>query len=99
MAAFDFDYGDLIAVNPVIVYPCLGTAHRLQAWAMDWRDTEDAIAPGVINLLNHKTRSSCRLENDYKRMEKRLYAKRPIARGEELTISYACELWFTPVED
>lgn len=86
--------GDLIDVNHVITYPFLPEGHKLLDWSMEWTETEDALALGLMNLLNHSSNSNCYLINDYETKTKRLYAKRDLLPDEELTITYACELWF-----
>lgn len=86
--------GELIEENHVITYPLLEEGSKILDWSMEWTDTEDALALGNINLLNHDEDSNCRIENDFVNMTKRVYANRNIEKDEELTIHYDCELWF-----
>ena len=92
-----FKAGDIILVNDVLICPFLPEAHALNAWVMWWTDTEDCIALGHINLLNHSETKNCTIENLYPEKQKKLIAITDIAEGEELTIHYDCKLWFTPV--
>ena len=96
----DFKKGELITVNHVITYPFLPEGSRLLIWSMWWTNKEDCLALGYINLLNHSEKypNVC-ITNDYRNKMKRLYADRDIVKGEELLISYACELDFKPVKE
>ncbi len=86
--------GELIEENHVITYPFLEKGNKILDWSMEWTDTEDALALGNINLLNHSEDSNCGIENDFVNMTKRVYANFDIEKDEELTIHYGCELWF-----
>jgi SET domain-containing protein len=72
----------------------LEVGSKLLDWSMEWTDTEDALALGNINLLNHDENPNCRIENDFENMTKSVYSKRFINIDEELTIDYDCPLWF-----
>lgn len=93
----DFEKDEMIEYNHVLTYPFLPNEHPLLDWSMEWSDTEDALALGHINLLNHSEQSNVYLVNDFKEMTKTMYAKKAIKKDEELIINYDCELWFDVV--
>lgn len=60
-------------------------------------DGEGCLVFGPISLVNHGPEPNCRLEwaeDERTGWTVSLFARRPLAAGEELTIDYACELWF-----
>ena len=67
-------------------------------YPMYWNKKTDCIAFGPINLLNHSNNSNAYLVRDYKSNLIKMYAKRTVKKGEEMTINYDCKLWFKVVE-
>ena len=62
-------------------------------------DGEGCLVFGPIILVNHGAEPNCRLEwaeDAGAGWTVSLRARRGLAAGEELTIDYACELWFEP---
>jgi len=87
--------GEVIEVCPVIV---LGGADeqelldrtRLFDYYFAWGEGEElaAVALGCGSLYNHSYHANADHVRDVPRGEIRIYAHRPIARGEEITINY-----------
>ena len=97
-SAHRFSAGRMIEKNPVITFPFLPEGYPLLEYAMQWSDTEDCIALGNINLINHSENPNCSVENYIAGQAKLLHAERDILQDEELTIKYKRKLWFEPVE-
>lgn len=60
---------------------------------------EGCVVLGPTSLVNHSPDPNCRLEwadTPHAGWIVRLLARRALAEGEELTIDYACPLWFEP---
>ena len=101
LAGKNLKKGELITTCPVsLMIPgdILKTS-LLDVYPMAWSKKNDCIAFGTINLLNHAKITNTTLKRDKKHNLIMAYAKTDVKKGEELTISYACKLWFTPVED
>ena len=108
----DLAAGELIEVCPVIV---LGGADdqglldrtRLFDYYFAWGEREElaAVALGYGSLYNHSYHANAEHVCDVLRGEIRIFAHRPIARGEEVTINYGgrpdCPdpVWFDAVEE
>ena len=98
-AAVRYKKGTLIMTNPVITYPFMSEDSPLSEYSMAWSNTEDCLALGHINLLNHSDTPNCRIKDCMPEGTKLLYALRDIAINEELTVKYRCPLWFKPEEE
>ena len=60
---------------------------------------EGCVVLGPTSLVNHAPEPNCRLEwedTPHAGWVVRLRSRRPLPAGEELTIDYACPLWFDP---
>jgi SET domain-containing protein len=55
-----------------------------------------AIALGLSSLLNHSYTPNADFIRHVDALELELRSRRPIAAGEEVTIDYQMDLWFTP---
>jgi hypothetical protein len=55
-----------------------------------------AVGLGLVTLCNHRSRANAKVERNFARHTLDLIATSPIAPGEEVTIDYACTLWFEP---
>ncbi len=93
--------GELLEVAPVI--PMLPQelgqrADGIYSYPFAWPDPPfvEAIALGVISLLNHSDAPNADFDLDIPNRAIRLFAKRDIAPGEELSIDYGIPLWFEP---
>lgn len=99
IATRDIQEGELIAHNHVeLVTYALIESSELAPWSFAWNDDHDAIVFGDISLVNHSEDPNSRLERDFDQGTISCFAKRQISEGEEITYSYACDLWFDPVE-
>jgi SET domain-containing protein len=93
--------GELIEAAPVARF---GPDHRLPAghplddYAFAWDEPPfaEAIAFGLVSLVNHASAPNARLARDLGERTIRLLAARDISAGEEVTIDYAIPLWFEP---
>ena len=54
----------------------------------------EAVALGVVSLVNHSATPVATLECDFGKQTIRLLAARDIEAGEEITIDYGIPLWF-----
>jgi SET domain-containing protein len=54
----------------------------------------EAIALGLISMINHSDRPNAQFETDIPNKVVRLTALRDIAAGEEVTFDYGIPLWF-----
>jgi len=97
--------GELLATDPCLMIPAEDCAMLERTslhghyFAHPDNDGEGCIVFGPISLVNHDAAPNCRLEwvEDWRAgWTVSLLARRPLAAGEELTIDYACELWFEP---
>ena len=98
--------GTLIEESPLLVLS--GEEWRgadetvLHHYAFGWgpRNKGAVIGLGFTSLYNHSYNPNARAENKEKRLVMRLFARRDIARGEEITINYNGEpadrapVWF-----
>jgi hypothetical protein len=95
----DIKKNTYITVNPIslIGFNDLNEKSTFNDYPMFWNKKSDCICFGVLNLLNHSETPNINLKRDYPNKLIRAYAYKNIVRGDELTIHYACKLWFTPV--
>jgi hypothetical protein len=94
----DFRSGELIEENHVVTvdYDKVKDS-EIEPYCIDWYGS-DAIAFGNISLINHSSRfPNARIENDPRHLVMRCYAIRDVQKGEEITYSYRCKLWFDEV--
>lgn len=70
---------------------------NLDMYRMGWTDTEDAIALGHINLVNHSEEPNVEILDNLPAKMKTMVSLRPIRTGEELLVKYRCEVWFKTV--
>ena len=99
VACRDFDDDDVIESAHVIEIPVqLLRSDSLFQHSMAWDNAHDCIALGHMMLLNHSSNPNCKTRNDFESRTKTLYAIRPIAAGDELTVDYGVPLWFEVVE-
>ena len=56
----------------------------------------EAIALGLISMINHSDEPNAQFETDIANKIIRLTASRDIAAGEEVTFDYGIPLWFDP---
>lgn len=70
----------------------------LFSYPFDWPDPPyaEAIALGMISLVNHADAPNADFEPDLPSLTIRLFAARDIPAGEEITIDYGIPLWFDP---
>ena len=99
VAAAPLTEGELLERAPVIPLrrEDLGDrSHGLFSYPFSWPDPPyvEAIALGVISLINHSPTPNADFEIDVPNRLIRLFALRDIAAGEELTIDYGIPLWF-----
>jgi hypothetical protein len=89
--------GALVTSAAVLVIPAAETpavdafllCHYVFDWTPEAETTQYAVAFGELSFCNHSARPNCRFELDREALCVRLYARRDIAGGEELTIDYA----------
>ena len=91
----------LVVVNVVglIEVKALCPESVFNDYPMEWTRVHDAIAFGVINLLNHAETPNCKIIRYKRKRIMECWTRRRIQQGEELTIDYGHPLWFTPKEE
>jgi SET domain-containing protein len=99
IAAEPIAAGTLLEAAPVIPMRAadrLAASHPLSdyAFAWDFPPHEEAIALGLVSLVNHSSRPNATIKCDYDTLTLRLVALTPIAAGEEITFDYGIALWF-----
>ena len=57
---------------------------------------KEAIALGIVQLINHDAEPNCTIECNEKERTISLITIQDIQPGEELSFDYDCELWFDP---
>lgn len=99
VAAASVRAGELLEAAPVI--PLRGDelgprTHGIFSYPFDWPDPPyvEAVALGLISLINHGLPANADWELDIPARTIRLLAARDIAAGEEITIDYGIALWF-----
>ena len=98
-AAADFAEGDTVEVSPVLTLPTNAYSPELQHHVLEWLPDErlEAIGMGYLMLYNHGTRPNVGFERLFACRAIRVFARRSIALGEELTIDYG-DPWFEVVD-
>jgi hypothetical protein len=98
--------GEVLEECPVIVVPAeqvpplLGTVLRDYVFAWGGTDDEVAVALGLGSLYNHAREPNAMFVRKHEARTLVFYALRPIAAGEEVTISYhggygdRSDVWF-----
>ena len=91
--------GTLIDATPVIRMKKKDRPSRrsiLSHYPFEWNDPPyvEAFALGMAALLNHSAKPNCRLEVDYEDEVIRIWTKKAIPAGTELTHDYGVEPWF-----
>ena len=104
-AAEDIAAGEVVETAPVIVVPAEDIAALegtpLRDHWYGWTDDGDAaVAFGHASFYNHEDDPSCEYEAHDVLDALVVRARRPVAKGEELTIDYTGggvnDLWFDP---
>jgi len=96
----DYHTDEQIEVNHVLPFNHLDKEWGdLDTHRMAWTKSQDCIALGHINLLNHSNKPNAYIKRDFKNKRMTLCAKTDINSGDELTINYECDLWFEPTEE
>lgn len=78
-------HGDMVEKTPIGDYLFWWDEHRV------------AIAFGPISFANHSAQPNMYLARDYEKNTLASFARRPIAKGEELTFDYET-IWFPVME-
>lgn len=91
--------GALLEIAPVIPLAAASQPPRtsvLYDYPFLWDDPPyiEAIALGLISMINHSDTPNAQFETDIPNRVVRLTALRDIAAGEEVTFDYGIELWF-----
>ena len=68
------------------------------SYPFDWPEPPyaEAVALGLISLINHSTSPNADWQLDIPNRSIRLFAARDIPAGEEIAIDYGIPLWFDP---
>ena len=95
-AAIDVRDGCQVLCDPValIEVDALRDGSAFNDYPMRWSETHNAIALGLCNLLNHSDEPNCEVIPDRTALVMRCKTLRRIEGGEELTIQYACPVWW-----
>lgn len=95
IAAKTFNTGDVVPKNIVIPFEWKDLPEsNLDNYRMAWTDSEDCIALGAINLLNHDDNPNVEIVDDLQARTKTAVAIKDISLDDEITCSYKCEVWF-----
>jgi SET domain-containing protein len=91
--------GTLLEIAPVLPLRREELGHRTEgifSYPFDWPDPPyaEAVALGVVSLLNHSPTPNADFEPDLANRVIRLFATRDLQPGEEVTINYGIPLWF-----
>lgn len=91
--------GALIEAAPVIPMTAanrLAGMHPLYPYTFAWDEPpfDEAIALGVISLINHSETANATLARDYTNRVLTVTAQQDIEAGAEITIHYGIPLWF-----
>ncbi len=97
--AADVPAGALLEEAPVIPMRPEDAVPRqsiLYNYPFGWEDPPyvEAVALGAISMANHDDNPNARFQTDLPAKLVRLFAKRDLRAGEEVTIDYVIELWF-----
>lgn len=101
VSAAPISRGETLEVAPVIPLRRdeLGArAEGIFSYPFDWPEPPfvEAVALGLISLINHSPTPNADWELDIPNRGIRLFAARDIPAGEEITIDYGIPLWFDP---
>jgi SET domain-containing protein len=110
VALHDIPMDTIIERVPVIIMDsrnlkdATGKENPLADYAFWWGDYTDApmsdlcaIAKGgLLPLCNHSSTPNSNIRQDRVNLRMEWYALRMIAKGEEITFDYDCDLWFDP---
>lgn len=100
-ASCDLKKNQIVEISPVIPFKVqdIKRPQHFPLWdyQLAWRGKKDAIGMGYLMLYNHSLSSNATFTRDYKNKVIIVKAKRNIVKNEELTINYACPLWFKEV--
>jgi SET domain-containing protein len=93
--------GALLEIAPVIPLTTESSPmpdQILYAYPFLWDDPPfiEAIALGLISMINHSDEPNAQFETDIPNKIIRLTASRDIAAGEEVSFDYGIPLWFDP---
>jgi len=96
--------GEIIEICPVIIVPKqeVKLIHQttLHDYYFNWKNGKCAICLGLGSIYNHARQPNADYKMDYENRTIDFYSIRPIAAGEEITVSYLHsnkkegELWF-----
>jgi SET domain-containing protein len=97
-------HGQLLEVAPVILLRPQGGPPETSTlldypFAWDEPPFTEAMALGIVSLVNHSTQPNARIACDYANRAMRLIAITDIGAGEEVTLDYDIPLWFEPRVD
>ena len=92
--------GELLELAPVIPLRREDLGQRSEgifSYPFDWPEPPyaEAVALGVISLINHSATPNADFEIDIPNRSIRLFTTAAIAPGQEITIDYGIPLWFT----
>jgi SET domain-containing protein len=87
------------AVIPMTAADRLTAGHALYPYTFAWDEPpyDEAIALGLISLVNHSERPNATLGRDYPNRVLTLTALHDIDAGSEITIHYGIPLWFEDI--
>ena len=95
--------GEMIETSPIIflteeemetIVPTVLHTH-----VFEWEpEGTGALCQGMITMCNHSEEPNAKVQCDHENNTLEMHAARDIAPGEEVTISYGCDLWFDMVE-
>ncbi len=89
---------DLLEVVPVLPFAQRpdGVTTSADDYCFYWDEPpfEEAVAFGMLSLMNHSPEANAIFVTDIPARVIRVYAARAIAVGEEITINYGIPLWF-----
>jgi hypothetical protein len=102
VAAARIPVDTVIEEAPVVVFPAAEAEFIdltvLFTYYFAWPEPAGAgaLILGRASMANHSPRPNARVDLDVGRRSARLVAIREIPAGEEISIFYGCDLWFTP---
>lgn len=103
IAAGPIAKGTLLEAAPVIrmrPQDRVSRGHALFDYTFAWDQPpyDEAIALGLVSLVNHSDRPNATIRPDYASLALRLIALADVAAGQEIAFDYGVALWFD-VED
>jgi SET domain-containing protein len=95
--------GAVIDVSPVVLVPPIPDEgqqgnHPIENYQFNWDNLAHAVVMGPTSFCNHSSNPNCSFHELRETNQMLLMAIDRIFPGEELTIDYDCQLWFTPHE-